>query len=158
MKQTIKTGLCFGVSSGTITTLGLMVGLSSGTHSKTVVIGGLLIIAIADAMSDALGIHISEEARNKDAHKDNWEATISTFFSKFIFTMTYIIPVLLFNLTIAIFVSIIYGFILLGVTSYFIGREQKIKTWKVIVEHLSIALAVVIITHYVGSWINVAFK
>jgi len=31
----------------------LMVGLHSGTRSRTVVIGGILTIAIADAMSDA---------------------------------------------------------------------------------------------------------
>ncbi|MGZ8381620.1 MAG: hypothetical protein ACXW4C_08190, partial [Nitrospira sp.] len=55
MKASFKTGLSFGLTSGVITTLGLMVGLHSGTHSRTVVIGGILTIAIADAMSDALG-------------------------------------------------------------------------------------------------------
>jgi len=39
MKQTLKTGLSFGLTSGTITTLGLMVGLHSGTGSKLVIIG-----------------------------------------------------------------------------------------------------------------------
>ncbi|MBW2265656.1 MAG: hypothetical protein JRF28_05735, partial [Deltaproteobacteria bacterium] len=56
MKHALKTGLSFGLTSGTITTLGLMVGLHSGTHSKLVVLGGILTIAIADAFSDALGI------------------------------------------------------------------------------------------------------
>lgn len=37
----------------------LMAGLHSGTHSRAIVIGGILTIAIADAMSDALGIHVS---------------------------------------------------------------------------------------------------
>ena len=39
-------------------TLGLMVGLHAGTHSMPAVLGGILTIAVADAMSDALGIHV----------------------------------------------------------------------------------------------------
>lgn len=40
MKHSLKVGFSFGVTSGIITTLGLMVGLHSGTHSKVVIIGG----------------------------------------------------------------------------------------------------------------------
>ncbi|GAI31399.1 unnamed protein product, partial [marine sediment metagenome] len=39
MKHSIKTGFSFGLTSGIITTLGLMVGLHSSTGSKLVVIG-----------------------------------------------------------------------------------------------------------------------
>ena len=42
MRPSWKTGVSFGLTSGVITTLGLMVGLYSGTHSRTVVIGGIL--------------------------------------------------------------------------------------------------------------------
>lgn len=59
------TGLSFGLTSGVITTLGLIVGLHAGTHSRMVVIGGILTVAVSDAMSDALGIHISEEAKKR---------------------------------------------------------------------------------------------
>jgi hypothetical protein len=55
MRTALKIGFSFGLTSGVITTLGLMVGLHAGTHSKSVVLGGLLTIAVADAMSDALG-------------------------------------------------------------------------------------------------------
>ena len=64
MKISWKTGISFGLTSGVITTLGLMVGLHSGSHSRAIVIGGIMTIAIADAMSDALGIHVSEESKN----------------------------------------------------------------------------------------------
>jgi acid phosphatase family membrane protein YuiD len=60
MKDSLRTGISFGLTSAVITTLGLMVGLHSGTHSKIVVLAGILTIAIADAFSDALGIHVSE--------------------------------------------------------------------------------------------------
>jgi len=157
MKHSFKTGFSFGLTSAVITTLGLMVGLHSGTHSKLVVIGGILTIAIADACSDALGIHVSEEAEHKHTTKEIWESTISTFLSKFIFTLTFVVPVLLFQLSMAIVISIIWGLSLLGIFSFQIAKEQKIKAWKVILEHLVIALIVIVITHYIGDWIRSTF-
>ena len=64
MKPSYRTGLSFGLTSGIITTLGLIVGLNGSTHSKFAVIGGILTIAIADAFSDALGIHVSQESQD----------------------------------------------------------------------------------------------
>jgi VIT1/CCC1 family predicted Fe2+/Mn2+ transporter len=153
-RHSIKTGLSFGLTSAIITTLGLMVGLHSGTHSKLVVIGGILIIAIADAFSDALGIHMSEESENKHTTAEIWEATIATFFAKFIFASTFIIPLLLFPLNTAIIVSIIYGLILLSLFSLYMARDQGEKPWKVIAEHLVIAVIVIMLTHYIGEWIG----
>jgi len=157
MRHSIKMGFSFGLTSGIITTLGLMVGLYSGTHSKLVVIGGVLTIAIADAFSDALGIHISEESENRHSAKEIWESTFSTFFSKLIFALTFIIPVLLFEISIAIVVSIVWGLLILSILSINIAREKKEKRWKVVAEHLIIAVTVIIITHFVGEWISSTF-
>ena len=98
MKHSIKTGLCFGLTSAIITTLGLMVGLHSFSGSKIIVIGGILTIAIADAFSDSLGIHISEEAENLHTRRELWESTLVTFSAKFLFAMIFMIPVLTFDL------------------------------------------------------------
>ncbi len=157
MKHSTKTGFRFGLTSAIITTLGLMVGLHAGTHSKLAVIGGVLTVAIADAFSDALGIHISEESENKHITKEIWESTIWTFVSKFVFAATFMIPVLLFELSVAVVVSVVWGFSALCILSLIIAREQKARPWKVIGEHLIIALLVVVITHYVGDWISATF-
>ena len=157
MKHSIKVGFSFGLTSGVITTLGLMVGLYSGTHSKLVVIGGILIIAIADAFSDALGIHISEESENNHTEKEIWESTISTFLTKFVFALTFIVPILLFQLSTAIIISIIWGLSLLSLFSFYIAREQKVKPSKVIIEHMVIAIVVIVITCYVGGWVGSTF-
>ena len=157
MKHSLKVGFCFGLTSGIITTLGLMVGLSSGTNSKLAVIGGIFTIAIADSLSDALGIHISEESENKHTAKEIWESTLSTFVCKFAIALTFLIPVLLLELTSAIVVSVIWGLSMLCILSFSIAKGQKIKSWKVVLEHLSIALLVIGIAHYVGEWISVTF-
>ncbi len=134
-----------------------MVGLHSGTHSKLVVIGGILTIAVADAFSDALGIHISEESENKHTVKEIWESTISTFIAKFVSAMTFVIPVLLLSLQTAIIVSIAWGLSLLGIFSFYMAKEQQVQPWKVIVEHLLIAAVVICITHLVGDWTGSTF-
>lgn len=157
MKHSWKIGLCFGLTSGIITTLGLMTGLYSGTYSKIVVIGGILIIAIADSLSDAFGIHVSEESENKHTSKEIWESTLSTFFCKFIIASSFIIPAILFELKIAIYISVIWGLLLLSILSFKIGKDQKTKTWIVVIEHLIIAIIVIIIAYYVGHFIKLTF-
>ena len=111
MKASWKTGLSFGLTSGVITTLGLMVGLHSGTHSRAVVIGGILTIA-----------------------------------------MSFVVPVAMRPLDQAIVISVVWGMFLLAALSFFVARAQAIQPWKVIGEHLFIALCVVAITHAVGEW------
>ena len=155
MKISIRKGLGFGLTSGIITTLGLIVGLNSGTHSKIIVLGGILFIAIADSLSDALGIHISEEAGNKNTTKKQvWESTISTFLFKFIFASTFIIPILILSLQTAIIVSVVWGLSLLTIFSFYIAKKQNKNPKKAIAEHLIIAVLVIIATHFIGDWIS----
>jgi VIT1/CCC1 family predicted Fe2+/Mn2+ transporter len=153
MKDSLRTGISFGLTSAVITTLGLMVGLHSGTHSKIVVLAGILTIAIADAFSDALGIHISEEAENRHTHKQIWGATVATFMTKFLFAMTFAVPVLIFCITTAIIVSLVWGLSILSVLSYVMARSQRESPFKIVGEHLLIAIVVIGITHWVGDWI-----
>ena len=150
----MKVGFSFGITSGIITTLGLMIGLYSSTHSKLVVIGGILTIAIADAFSDALGIHISEESENAHTQKQIWISTFSTLITKFFFAIIFIIPVLLFTLQTAIIISIIWGLSLLIILSYNIANKKPLK---VITEHLIIIITVIILTHFVGKYISSIF-
>jgi vacuolar iron transporter family protein len=157
MKRSMLSGMSFGLTSGIITTLGLMMGLSASTHSKIVVVGGVLTIAIADAFSDALGVHISEESENMHTEREIWTSTISTLFSKFLFASTFLIPVLLLDLSWAVAVSVAWGFIALGFLSFVIARMQNKKPALVICEHLTIAALVIVTTHFVGLWIGKVF-
>lgn len=155
MQLSIWKGMGFGLTSGIITTLGLMVGLNSGTHSEKVVVAGILIIAVADALSDALGMHVSEESDNKRTTKQIWIATLATFLSKLLIASTFVIPVLLFELQTAIIVSIAWGLSLIALFSYYVARHHHEKPYHVVIEHLVIAIIVVILTNYIGKLINI---
>lgn len=157
--SSIKTGFSFGFTSGIITTLGLMTSLHSGTHSKLAVIGGIIGIAVADAFSDALGIHISEEAEGRHSVWEIWQATFATFLAKFLFAIIFIFPILLLkSLLQAIVVNIFLGLFLIFVFNFLLVRNRKKEQTKVIFEHLITAILVVIISHLIGDWINVYFK
>ncbi len=153
----VRTGLFFGATSGVITTLGLIAGLNAGTKSITAVLGGILVIAVADAMSDALGIHLAEEADPDTDHQHVWQATITTFFTKFVFALSFAVPLLLLPLGPAVIASIIWGMAVIIVLSYFLARSQHQSPWPTIAEHVGIAILVVIFSHFIGVWVANTF-
>ena len=158
IRHSLETGISFGLTSGVITTLGVMVGLNSTTHSRLAVAGGIVVIAIADAFSDALGIHMSEEFEAKHSPLEVWLATISTLFSKIIFASIFIIPVVCLPIQTAIYVSIGVGFLILTIFSYYLALKQGISPSKTIVEHLLVATIVVLVSHYLGTLAANIFK
>lgn len=158
LKDPFKSGLNFGLTSAVITTLGLMIGLLSGTGSKLAVLGGILTIAIADAFSDALGMHMSEESKDGAKQKEIWQITITTLASKFLFAITFIFPVIFFNLGTAVFINCLWGIFLLTIISLIMARSQKREPLKIIFEHLLIAFVVITLSYYSGVIIHVLFS
>ncbi len=152
-----RTGLFFGATSGVITTIGLITGLHAGTNSVTAVLGGILVIAVADALSDALGIHLAEEADPNASQRHIWAATVTTFITKFLFAITFAIPVLLLPLRSAVLASVVWGIAVIAVLSWFIARAQKSSPLAIVAEHVGIAIVVVVVSHYIGVWVNHAF-
>lgn len=152
-----RTGLFFGATSGVITTVGLLTGLHAGTQSLAAVLGGILVIAVADAMSDALGIHLAEESDPNTSHGQVWYATISTFVTKFVFASSFALPLLFLPLGPAVWASIAWGMLVIGVLSYFLARAQGEKPLPVIAEHLGIAILVVVLSHLIGGWVGARF-
>ena len=155
MDDSLRTGLGFGLTSGIITTLGLIVGLNAGTASAVVVIAGVLTIAIADSFSDALGIHISEEAEGIHDTKHIWKSTFYTWFFKLIVALSFLVPLIFFNLETAIYVMIAWGVLLLSSFSYVLARWNKSSPLTTIAEHLLIAGVVLILAYYAGHFVKV---
>jgi len=153
-----RTGLFFGATSGVITTIGLIVGLNSGTRSVIAVLGGIMVIAVADAMSDALGIHLAEESDPDTDHSHVWAATIMTFLTKFVFSISFAIPLLLLPLGPAVAASVAWGLLVIIVLSFFLARSQNERPLFIIGEHLGIAILVLVFSHYIGVWVAATFE
>lgn len=157
MRESFKTGIGFGLTSGIITTLGLIVGLHAGTESKIAVIGGVLSIAIADAFSDALGIHVAQESQDRHSVRAVWESTLATFLSKLAVSLSFILPLTLLSDVAAIAVSICWGMVLLTVFNFALARVRHLRAWPIIAEHVAIALCVIVLAHLVGDWVKSTF-
>jgi len=157
MRQSHKTGLAFGLTSGVITTLGVMIGLNSATSVRLAVIAGILTVAISDAFSDALGIHISQEASKRNTHSQIWQATLSTFLTKLATALTFLIPILFFPLKTAIIANLVWGFLLITTFNYYLAKSRNESPLKTITEHLAITVIVITITYFVGKLISIYF-
>jgi len=155
--SSIKTGISFGLASGVITTLGVMIGLYFGTFSKGIVLAGILTVAISDAFSDGMGIHFSEEIRGVHTTKEIWIATITTFIAKFIVAISFFFPVLFFSIIIAIIWNCIWSFLLVGLFSYYICKKQNKSPIKAISEHFILMIVVIFVTYFSGRFIDKMF-
>ncbi|MEM4260858.1 MAG: hypothetical protein QXG00_06480 [Candidatus Woesearchaeota archaeon] len=154
MDLQIMKGLGFGLTSGIITTIGLIIGLDASTGSKKIVLGGILLIAIADALSDSMGMHISQESLNKHSHYEIWRSSISTFFSKFLFALTFALPFLFFSLQTSVIICIIWGLSLIIGFSYYIAIKENENPGKVVTQHVFLTVMVIIITFVIGKLVS----
>jgi VIT1/CCC1 family predicted Fe2+/Mn2+ transporter len=78
--------------------------------------------------------------------------------SKFVIAFTFVVPVFMLPLYTAIVVSIVWGLTLIVLFSYFMARQQRVTAFKVVLEHVSIVVAVILITHYVGKGLVDVFR
>jgi VIT1/CCC1 family predicted Fe2+/Mn2+ transporter len=152
-----RTGLFFGATSGVITTIGLIVGLYAGTGSLVAVLGGILVIAVADAMSDALGIHLAQEADPDSTHEHVWMATVTTFLTKLIVAASFALPLLWLPLPVAVMVCVSWGLFVIAALSLYLAHVQQLAALPIVAEHVLIAIAVVGCSHYIGVWVNTTF-
>lgn len=152
-----RTGIFFGATSGVITTIGLIVGLHAGTQSLVAVLGGILVVAVADAMSDAMGIHLAQEADPDSTHDHVWAATIWTFATKLVVALTFALPLLWLPLQTAVIVSVSWGLLVITLLSAYLAHVQQVGALSVITEHLTIAIVVVTVSYLIGVWVKTAF-
>jgi VIT1/CCC1 family predicted Fe2+/Mn2+ transporter len=157
MREAFRTGASFGLTSGVLTTLGLIVGLYAGTRSQLAVVGGIFTIAVADGLSDALGMHVHEESENEHTPQQIWAATGATFITKLVTSLSFLVPLFTLELPLAVAASVVWAFALLAWLSYRLAVSQGTSPWRAIAEHLTIAVAVVAVTHLLGVWVAQAF-
>lgn len=159
MNQQVLSAISFGITSGTITALGMLVGLDSATSDRFVIVAGLVVMAVADGLADACGWHLAEESemkgeKSKFSQKEIWLTTIFTFLSVCGFILTFTIPLLLFQqLGTGILVAVAWGMLLLVIFNFYIARMKKESPMKIILEHLLIAMLVIIVSYWIGDFL-----
>ena len=144
------TNYVFGATSSIVTSLALIIGLNTSSNPKLAIISSLLIIALADNISDSLGIHIYQESQGMTLQKV-WLKTGTNFFTRLLISSGFIGIVTVFPITLATYIAVVYGLTILSVFSYFIAIDQNKKPVFSILEHLCIAIFVIILSRFIGS-------
>lgn len=147
----------FGTTSGIITSLALIVGLGGISNPKTGIIGALLLLAIADNISDSLGIHIYRESQAETKNTSNVH-TASNFLARLAVTLTFVLLILFLPMDYALLASLFLGLFLLSMLSYIIAVQQKINPYLAILQHLGVAVAVLAASHFLGQIIISTFS
>ena len=147
----------FGATSAIITSLGLIIGLDSLSHPRLSIIGGILVIALADNISDSVGIHIYQESECI-TDREVWFSTFSNFFARVLVSLTFIILVLALPIRLAVSCSIVWGLSLLAFMSYTIAKDRGVNPYRAIFEHTSIAIFVIIASSFVGKFLISKFS
>lgn len=132
-----------------LTTLGLIVGLNAGSKSRSAVAAGIVTITLADAFSDALGLHVSQRSAGEDIEAA-WVAAGATFVAKLVIALSFLIPVLLFSLTTAVVVSVLWGFALLTVLIWYVARRNDTPPATAVAMHLLVAIVVLATSQAAG--------
>jgi len=151
------TKFSFGATSAIVTSLALIVGLSRSANPRLTIIGSLLVIAIADNISDSLGIHIYQESELLNS-KTVRTATFTNFFTRFFTILIFVLLFAFLPIRYAEILSIGYGIMVLSILSYFIAREQKTNPYRAILNHLAIAILVIIVSGFLSGWLIDIFR
>lgn len=116
----LSKGQLFGLISGSVTTIGIIIGLWQSHNNVSVIISAIMSIALSDSFSDGFGMYFSQRTTLNQSDAAN--VGINTAFYKIIVTLSYIIPFLVMDIDMAVKISITWGCVLIGYASYQIGE------------------------------------
>ena len=113
----------------------------------------LLIIALADNISDSLSIHVYQESENLEA-RAALRATLTTnFVARLLVGMSFVGIVLLLPPPLVTVASLAWGALLLAALTLRVARQRKVSPVREILKHVVAALAVVAMSRILGGWI-----
>jgi VIT1/CCC1 family predicted Fe2+/Mn2+ transporter len=144
----------FGGTAAIVTSVGLIVGFGAASISRATIVSGLLIIALADNISDSLSIHIYQESENLEA-RAAFRATFTNFVTRFVVAMSFVAVALLVPSSAVAAVSLGWGLLLLGALTFGVARLRNVNPGREILKHIVVALVVVGVSRVLGGWIAI---
>lgn len=144
--------LSFGGTAAIVTSMGLIVGLNASIASRATVLSSLLIVALADNLTDTLGVHIYQEAE-KLPQREAVRTTAGNFVTRLCTALSFVLIVAALP-SVAVPVSLFWGFLLLGALSYLIAKARDASPISEILKHFAAAGVVMIASRLIGVWVS----
>ena len=139
-----------------ITSLALIVSFDINNQSRLWIIGSLCVVALADNISDTLGIHIYQEGEFSSSQKV-WRATLANFITRLCVIMVFILFVVFLPPVLVAGISILYGYLIITIISYLVARKRNLAPKTTILEHIIIASLVLGLSKYITYLIKLSF-
>src|SRR5512136_2176725 len=99
----------FGGTAAIVTSVALIFGLDAATATKSTIVSGLLIVALADNLTDALSMHIYQESERQLPTREAFVATVSNFVARLLLSMTFVLLVVVLPTAAAVVASAAWG-------------------------------------------------
>ena len=142
----------FGSTAGITTSMGLIAGLNATAAMKVTVLASLLIVGVADNLTDALAIHVYQESEGL-AEPQAFRSTIANFLTRLVVTISFLTVVMLTPESIVVPLALAWGLTLLSGLSYLLARVRAVSAWAQMFRHAVVAVAVILISRLIGKWI-----
>jgi vacuolar iron transporter family protein len=148
----------FGATSSITTSLAIIVGMSMVSDPKTSILEALFILALADNISDSLGIHIYRESQCSHEKNGTDVYTLNNFFTRLIITLVFAGLVIALPLRSVLICSITLGLLLLSALSYMIARKHKVNPYIAIAQHVGVSILAMSASYFIGGIIRILFS
>jgi len=146
--------ISFGAPAAIVTSTGVIVGLRTATMGKAAIAGSLLILALADNLTDSLGLHIYQESE-RPPPREAFLTTVANFFTRLLLASSFVALVLIVPSPRMAYVAIAWGLTLLAGLSFAIARLREVSAASEIIKHCAVALAVIALSQLTGLAIRV---
>jgi len=143
----------FGATSAVVTSMGLIAGFGAAGISRPTIVAGLLIVGIADNMTDSLSIHIYQESEKLE-ERAAFRATVSNFATRLLLSLSFVILVLRLPIRDVGAASLVWGLLLLAGLTWFVARSRHANALAEILKHLGVTAAVIAASQATGIFIN----
>jgi hypothetical protein len=143
----------FGATSAIVTSMGVTIGFGAGGISKSTIIAGLLIVGLADNLTDSLSIHIYQESERLE-QRAAFRATIGNFATRLIISLSFVALAFSFSSTNMLLACLLWGVLLLASLTWLVAKNRNANVSTEILKHLGVAAAVVAASFATGNFIS----
>ena len=141
--------ISYGGTAAIVTSMALITGLNSVVTGKSTLITALLVVALADNITDSLSIHIYQESAQLD-EREAFIGTLSNFTTRLLGSLSFVFIIVEFPPTVVVLGSIVWGNLLLSVLTYFLARERNVRILPEVIKHLVVAAVAIIISKIIA--------
>lgn len=148
--------ISFGGTAAIVTSMSLILGLDAAASSRQSITSVLLIVAVADNLSDSLSVHVYQEAEQLES-REAFRSTLANFVTRLLVALSFVVLVITLPRDVLVAVTLAWGFLLLALLTFGIARARGARVGKEIAKHVVIAAIVIVTSRWLGTWIVGSF-